>query len=499
MIIYKQEHKKEALQALKDTRRGPLTVEEFIQTLNKKKKGIHLIPLIQSLIKSSKHIEAKKLIESILNDIYIESQKSDEPVNRSRRTGESHYRYEYKSKKSSRAYYIDAIEKIFQLRGDLGDVTTDIDIYENFIKHQKNNELYALLLDKSEPAIMKSIQRALADLYKNSSYSPDYINLGKDTKIFKLKNNDALALTKVRGKPTSHAYELKSVAKGHSNKREFFSKSETDKMGLVEDLVKSLNTKLLERYLPSDYFYTFNKENALNDDNHPNSIKRQRFVKSIALLQRGQPRWTNSATKNSNKDTLDILYKAIIDNKLIKFSYLKDSSSSSFTEYLKVKVIGVVFRYPRIYLVGYDVTRKDYLTFVLDRIASLLALDETPPDNTKSLTGYLKADPFNWVPATFKNDSGIPIPNTVVFDILATNQQAYLVNDIELHHLSPQYPPKISKRNNGDIRVTLEKHKISYALIEWLISRHSSITVEKPLKLRNHIKTTLEDTLKNYL
>lgn len=174
---------------------------------------------------------------------------------------------------------------------------------------------------------------------------------------------------------------------------------------------------------------------------------------------------------NIQENRFEIIKSAILNKKLIKFTYYNSNGEESRRI---VEPLQIWFKDKSWYLISYCRNKKDYRIFKIARIKEIKTLQE---HFERELPKEQKEEKYN-----FKN---------ILLELEISKEMAYRVYD-EFEN------SEISKKENGNFIV-----KIEYPENEWvygyILSFGEHIKVIAPNRAKNIIKDKLEKTLKNYL
>ena len=186
--------------------------------------------------------------------------------------------------------------------------------------------------------------------------------------------------------------------------------------------------------------------------------------------------WIRIDLSNWNKDNIqenrfEIIKSAILNKKLIKFTYYNSNGEESRRI---VEPLQIWFKDKSWYLISYCRNKEDYRIFKIARIKEIKTLQE---HFERELPKEQKEEKYN-----FKN---------ILLELEISKEMAYRVYD-EFEN------SEISKKENGNFSV-----KVEYPENEWvygyILSFGEHIKVIAPNRAKNIIKCKLEKTLKNYL
>ena len=177
--------------------------------------------------------------------------------------------------------------------------------------------------------------------------------------------------------------------------------------------------------------------------------------------------WNNS---DLHKDNFEILKKAILNNLVVLFTYFNSYGEVSSR---KVEPLKLHFKYNAWYLDAYDIIKKDFRYFKLMRIKDLVLTSESF-DRKK-------------IPEVFKKVIP-PLITTITLEI--ESRASYRVYDEFAFS-------DIKKLDNGNFEVTFSLPENEW-LYGYILSFGSDAKVISPERIKNIIKTKLEESLKNY-
>ncbi len=180
---------------------------------------------------------------------------------------------------------------------------------------------------------------------------------------------------------------------------------------------------------------------------------------------------SNWSKDNIQENRFEIIKSAILNKKLIKFTYYNSNGEESRRI---VEPLQIWFKDKSWYLISYCRNKEDYRIFKIARIKEIKTLQE---HFEKELPKEQKEEKYN-----FKN---------ILLELEISKEMAYRVYD-EFEN------SEISKKENGNFIV-----KVEYPENEWvygyILSFGEHIKVIAPNRAKNIIKDKLEKTLKNYL
>ena len=240
----------------------------------------------------------------------------------------------------------------------------------------------------------------------------------------------------------------------------------------------ALNDKFASTYMPSEYYRQFTEE--VRPGSLPPDVqdKLGQLVRRIAVMQRSKSLQPASPFP---REQLDKIYQALLEYRKIGMQYRGD-------EYMLLP-IGVVFRDPKIFLVGKVEKPADKVkVYSVNKITNLWLDEPFNPNGLITLDDYLATDAMDFGPREFAGRQH------VVLEIIAGNDNLLL--DIQQHKLSNRQKSK--KLPNGNLQITLPDEKISYQLMEWIVGRMERVVVKQPPALKDYLRERLEMMLENY-
>lgn len=174
---------------------------------------------------------------------------------------------------------------------------------------------------------------------------------------------------------------------------------------------------------------------------------------------------------NIQENRFEIIKSAILNKKLIKFTYYNSNGEESKRI---VEPLQIWFKDKSWYLISYCRNREDYRIFKIARIKEIKTLQE---HFERELPKEQKEEKYNF--------------NNILLELEISKEMAYRVYD-EFEN------SEISKKENGNFIV-----KVEYPENEWvygyILSFGEHIKVIAPNRAKKIIKDKLEKILKNYL
>ncbi len=181
--------------------------------------------------------------------------------------------------------------------------------------------------------------------------------------------------------------------------------------------------------------------------------------------------FSNWGKDNEQENRFDIIKSAILNKKLIEFTYYNSNGEESKRI---VEPLQIWFKDKSWYLISYCKQKEDYRIFKITRIREIKTLEE---HFERELLKVQKEEKCNF--------------KSILLELEITKKMAYRVYD-EFEN------SQISKKENGNFIV-----KVEYPENEWIygyiLSFGEHIKVLSPNSVKNIIKEKIEKTLKNYL
>ncbi len=181
--------------------------------------------------------------------------------------------------------------------------------------------------------------------------------------------------------------------------------------------------------------------------------------------------FSNWGKDNEQENRFDIIKSAILNKKLIEFTYYNSNGEESKRI---VEPLQIWFKDKSWYLISYCKQKEDYRIFKITRIKEIKTLEE---HFERELLKVQKEEKCNF--------------KSILLELEITKKMAYRVYD-EFEN------SQISKKENGNFIV-----KVEYPENEWIygyiLSFGEHIKVLSPNSVKNIIKEKIEKTLKNYL
>ncbi len=181
--------------------------------------------------------------------------------------------------------------------------------------------------------------------------------------------------------------------------------------------------------------------------------------------------FSNWGKDNEQENRFDIIKSAILNKKLIEFTYYNSNGEESKRI---VEPLQIWFKDKSWYLISYCKQKEDYRIFKITRIRKIKILEE---HFERELLKVQKEEKCNF--------------KSILLELEITKKMAYRVYD-EFEN------SQISKKENGNFIV-----KVEYPENEWIygyiLSFGEHIKVLSPNSVKNIIKEKIEKTLKNYL
>ena len=181
--------------------------------------------------------------------------------------------------------------------------------------------------------------------------------------------------------------------------------------------------------------------------------------------------FSNWGKDNEQENRFDIIKSAILNKKLIEFTYYNSNGEESKRI---VEPLQIWFKDKSWYLISYCKQKEDYRIFKITRIRKIKILEE---HFERELLKVQKEEKCNF--------------KSILLELEISKKMAYRVYD-EFEN------SQISKKENGNFIV-----KVEYPENEWIygyiLSFGEHIKVLSPNSVKNIIKEKIEKTLKNYL
>ncbi|MGM0379895.1 MAG: helix-turn-helix transcriptional regulator [Bacillota bacterium] len=244
-------------------------------------------------------------------------------------------------------------------------------------------------------------------------------------------------------------------------------------LGLNFNEINSLN--MAEKYLIKEKSFPYIKEfcQGVQKINYEfsNVVPKS---KKVEIKSKGK----QNAYKSKEDNLLEKIYLAIIKKKKLKIKYY--SLSSDETKNRIIHPYSVIFYSGFAYVIAYCEKRKKFLNFKVIRIREIENLNSTfkkdQSFNIKEIItpGYGFVHD-NWIDIKLKID--FPKSIRVKEKIIVENQKIKMLDDKSIIFTAKM----ISKQE----------------IISWILSLGSSVTILKPLSLKEEIKKELNNMIKN--
>ncbi|MEQ3724481.1 WYL domain-containing protein [Alcanivorax sp.] len=332
---------------------------------------------------------------------------------------------------------------------------------------------------REEPAKKKAVQRDLTALWECSRYNQDIDKIlepAQDTFIIREGTQHS-----------GYTYKIGPDSMG----------SLPGPPTTAQALALTITHKFLGDFIHSDHFEEIHPQLLLARqtlEKKVNPLENWAAVpKRLAILQRGHPLFPSSG---QNEEWLDVIYKAIAENRCIEGRYqgLKGEHT------VQLSPLGVVFRLPKEYLIGIKRGDDKQLKrqFLIQRFVTLEVSrhkSEAPKDF--NLASWLNDGGMDV--AVFGNNETKPPRFDVRLRIFAPGSGTAdnMIRDMEESRLAEnQIGPTL--QDDGTWLVTLPDRVITHQLIEWVLGRGPRVQVLSPPDLENRVIEHLNQSLSLY-
>ena len=203
-------------------------------------------------------------------------------------------------------------------------------------------------------------------------------------------------------------------------------------------------------------------------------INHQSFLKLQSLFKNSFDDWlevdfSNWHQTNNNAQTFALLKSAILNQRQIKFNYIKANGE---LEKRRCDPVKLVFKAQAWYLQGFCLTRKAFRTFKINRMTAIEVLEQTFSSKT--------------VPKIPKIDLQ---SDTIRLHLLFSEKICYRVYDEFNHH-------DIHSRDDGAVVVKTDLPDEEW-LIRYLLSFGKYIKVLSPKSIKSKMKQELNEMYRN--
>src|SRR5690606_27120123 len=152
-----------------------------------------------------------------------------------------------------------------------------------------------------------------------------------------------------------------------------------------------------------------------------------------------------------------------------------------------VSPIGIIYSDPKFYLVARTEKNEDR-NFIIQSMIEVELLDQDVAAKLPSLKAYLKND-VKHGPNIFGKDQ----QGTVELEVFNFGN---IIRDLQTFKLAENQKEQFTK--SGTLKITLDDFYVSFEFVHWILARENAVKVLAPKKLQEHIKESLENTLKLY-
>lgn len=315
--------------------------------------------------------------------------------------------------------------------------------------------------NRSDEAKKKAVQRDLTSLWESSRYNQDI------DKILEPAQD-----TFIQREGTQHSGYTYKIG--------------PDSMGSLpgppttaQALALTITQKFLVDFIYSEHFEEISPQMLLARhtlEKKGNAQENWAAVpKKLAILQRGHPLFPSSGP---NEEWLDVIYKAIAENRCIEGKYQGLEGEHT----VQLSPLGVVFRLPKEYLIGIKRgdDKKIKRQFLIHRFVTLeVSSHKSEAPRDFDLEGWLNDGGMDV--AVYGNSGQEPPRFDIQLRIFspARGKADNMIRDIEESRLAEnQIGPTL--QDDGTWLVTLPDRVITHQLIEWVLGRGPRVQVVSP-------------------